>query len=138
MSELTASCLAKGESMQVHDVAKIRLALSALERRANEYLGSFGDCSIGVGRYVPGSSPWERHRNGDELLYVMDGSARIEVLEESGNSSVELLTNGSLFVVPQARWHQLTAEDSVSILYVSPSEDGADRQKERPREDGGG
>lgn len=110
--------------MNKHDVASIRDRFAALSRRANESLGAFDASSIGVGRYVPGSSPWERHNNGDELLFVMDG----EVLEFSGASWTEQLNEGSLFVVPKGKWHQLTASDSVNILYVSPREDGVERK----------
>ncbi len=118
--------------MMKHDVASIREAFAALSRRANESLGSFDESSIGVGRYVAGSSPWEKHNNGDELLLVTDGEVQIEVLEDSGDSWTELLKEGSLFVVPKGRWHQLTAQDYVNILYISPSEDGAERKREHP------
>ncbi len=118
--------------MMKHDVASIREAFAALSQRANESLGSFDEGSIGVGRYVAGSSPWEKHNNGDELLLVTDGEVQIEVLEPSGNSWTELLEEGSLFVVPKGKWHQLTATDNVNILYISPSEDGVERKREHP------
>ena len=118
--------------MMKHDVASIREAFAALSQRANESLGSFDESSIGVGRYVAGSSPWEKHNNGDELLFVTDGEVQIEVLEDSGDPWTELLKEGSLFVVPKGRWHQLTAQDYVNILYISPSEDGAERKREHP------
>jgi len=122
--------------MNKHDVTSIRKAFDALSQRANESLGSFDASSIGIGRYVPGSSPWEKHNNGDELLFVTDGEAQIEVLEASGDSSKEQLKEGSLFVVPRGKWHQLTAADNVNILYVSPDEDGVERQREHPLQDG--
>lgn len=122
--------------MNSKDVASIRKGFAALSQRANESLGSFDKSSIGIGRYVPGSSPWERHNNGDELLYVTDGHVQIEVLNDSGKSSIEQLVEGSLFVVPRGKWHQLTAADNVNILYVSPSEEGVERQREHPFEGG--
>ena len=118
--------------MMKHDVARIREALAALSQRANESLGSFDEGSIGIGRYVAGSSPWEKHNNGDELLLVTDGEVQIEVLESSGDSWTEQLNEGSLFVVPKGKWHQLTASDNVNILYISPSEDGAERKRDHP------
>ncbi len=118
--------------MKKYDVASIREAFAALSQRANESLGSFDEGSIGVGRYVAGSSPWEKHNNGDELLLVTDGEVQIEVLEPSGNSWTELLVEGSLFVVPKGKWHQLTATDNVNILYISPGEDGTERKREHP------
>ena len=105
-----------------------------MEKRANESLGFFDGGSIGIGKYIPGVSPWERHNNGDELLYITDGEVQIEVLEESGNKNIQQLKEGSLFVVPQGKWHQLTAIENVNILYISPSEEGVDRQREHPVE----
>jgi len=119
-------------SMKTHDVTGIREAFSTLSQRSNESLGTLDGSSIGIGRYVPGASPWERHNNGDELLLVMDGEVQIEVLEPSGDSFKEQLNEGSLFVVEKGKWHQLTATDNVNILYISPAEDGAERMREHP------
>ena len=66
--------------MNLKDVSAIRDKFSTLSKRANESLGSFDQGSIGIGRYVPGASPWERHNNGDELLYITDGDVQIELL----------------------------------------------------------
>ena len=81
---------------------------------------------------MPGTSPWEKHENGDELMFVADGAVRIEVLEDDDSSAVEILRTGVLFVVPRGKWHQLTAADNATILYVSPGEAGATRQRARP------
>jgi len=118
--------------MKKYDISSIREAFAALTQRTNESLGFFNEWSIGIGRYVAGSSPWEKHNNGDELLLVTDGEVQIEVLEHSGDSWTELLAHGSLFVVPKGKWHQLTATDNVNILYISPSEHGAERKREHP------
>ncbi|HIG42503.1 MAG: cupin domain-containing protein [bacterium] len=120
--------------MKAHNVTAISDGFSTLAKRANESLGSFDESLIGMGMYVPGSSPWEKHNKGDELLYVTDGEVRIEVLEDSGESLIEHLMEGSLFVVPRCKWHQLTATDNVNILYISPSEDSVKRQPEHPIE----
>jgi mannose-6-phosphate isomerase-like protein (cupin superfamily) len=118
--------------LKTRNVGRLRDQLNKLAKRANEQLGSFDAATIGIGRYVPGSSPWERHRNGDELLLVTDGEVQIEILDDDGTSHVEQLKEGTLFVVPRGLWHQLTASANVNILYISPSEDGAERMKERP------
>jgi quercetin dioxygenase-like cupin family protein len=117
--------------MTIHDVNEARARFAALDKRANESLGTFNSMALGIGRYVAGSSPWERHSNGDELLYVLDGEVEIEVIE--GQESFKgTLRPGSLFVVPRGRWHQLTARAPVNIMFSSPGEEGAERTRDRP------
>jgi mannose-6-phosphate isomerase-like protein (cupin superfamily)/ketosteroid isomerase-like protein len=120
-----------GAPMRPVNVTDTRRRFAELKSRANVSLGCFDRASIGIGRYVPGASPWERHANGDELLLVLDGSVDIEVLDED-RPSRSTLAEGSLFVVPRGHWHQLLAETPVTILYLSPPEDGAERTRDHP------
>ena len=117
--------------MEPRDITAIRSRFRALDSRANESLGSLDKANIGIGRYIPGASPWERHNNGDELLFILDGSVQVEVLDED-SSDRTTLAEGALLVVPRGRWHQLVAEAPVHILYVSPSEDGVERTRDHP------
>ncbi len=119
--------------MEASDITAIRVRFRSLDTRANESLGSFDNSNIGIGRYVAGASPWERHNNGDELLLVLDGMVNIEVLGDD-SSFRTTLSEGSLFTVPRGRWHQLVAEAPVHILYISPSEDGVERTRSHPRD----
>jgi mannose-6-phosphate isomerase-like protein (cupin superfamily) len=118
--------------MKPRDVTAIRRRFLGLTKRANESLGTCNDSTLGIGLYVPGKSPWERHTNGDELLLVTDGYVDIEVLEADGSSNRIRIDEGALFVVPKGKWHQLTATDNVNILYASPSEAGVERTREHP------
>ncbi len=118
--------------MKTHDLKEVRMRFVELSKRANEPLGTYNDNTLALGRYVPGKSPWERHTNGDELLLVTDGYVDIELLEADGSSTQLRIDEGALFVVPKGKWHQLTATDHVNILYASPSEDGAERTRDRP------
>ena len=56
--------------MKPYDIASVRERFRTLSTLANEQLGMFNSENIGIGRYVAGKSPWERHNNGDELLLV--------------------------------------------------------------------
>jgi mannose-6-phosphate isomerase-like protein (cupin superfamily) len=118
--------------MEVYDVKSISERLCALAERANESLGTYDSSMLGIGRYVPGKSPWEKHTNGDELLFVTDGQVSIEVLEDDGSSKSFQVGDGQLFVVPTGKWHQLTTTDNVNIMFASPSEEGAERTREFP------
>jgi hypothetical protein len=99
--------------------------------RANRRLGNHNDDSVGLGRYS-GQSPWERHTNGDELLYVVDGEVDIEVLTDV-DPFRGTLHAGSLFIVAKGMWHQLTARPSATIFFVSPPDERAERMREHPR-----
>lgn len=118
--------------MKAYDLNAIRERFEPLSGRANEALGLFDDCFLGIGRYIPGCSPWERHPNGDELLLVTDGQIDIEVLEDDGASHRVHIAEGALFVVPRGKWHQLTATDNVNIVFASPSEAGVERMRDHP------
>jgi mannose-6-phosphate isomerase-like protein (cupin superfamily) len=123
--------------MKVHDVQSaldeiVEQAHANPRGRANADFGMLNDYQLGLGRYT-GQSPWERHRNGDELLYVMDGEVEITLLSEAGAEEREILRSGSLFVVPRDRWHRLDTSDGVSIFFASPPESGAERTGDDPR-----
>ncbi len=123
--------------MKIHDVQaalnEIRQRASANPRgRANTDFGLLNDYSLGLGRYS-GQSPWERHLNGDELLYVVDGELQITLLSDTRQEERETLRTGSLFVVPKGKWHQLDAPNGVSVFFASPPESGAERTREDPR-----
>jgi mannose-6-phosphate isomerase-like protein (cupin superfamily) len=123
--------------MKTHDVlsamdAVREKAASGPRGRANADFGLLNDYSLGLGRYS-GPSPWERHRNGDELLYVVAGEVEVTLLSAGHGEEREVLRTGCLFVVPKDRWHQLNAANGVSILFASPPESGAERTRDDPR-----
>lgn len=118
--------------MKVHDVKTIRESFNTLAERANESLGTYGDSSLGIGRYIAGTSPWERHSNGDELFLVTEGELEVEVLDDDGGSQHFTIMEDGLFVVPRGKWHQLSLSDNANILYASPSEDGVERTRDHP------
>ena len=65
-----------------------------------------------------GSGEWERHPNGDEIVMVIEGDARVFLVQE-GEENEQSLTAGQLIVIPAGTWHRIeTAE--VEILTVTP------------------
>ena len=81
-------------------------------------LDSFNKGSVWVGRYS-GQSPWERHPDGDELLYVIEGEAAITLLTDDGPVETTLHA-GSVFVVPQGLWHRVLAREVVIQFGATP------------------
>lgn len=81
-------------------------------------LAPFRDGSIFAGTFT-GSTAWERHAKGDELVHVLDGSATLTIMGDDGPESFAL-TAGMLIVVPQGRWHRFEAPDRITVLSATP------------------
>jgi len=81
-------------------------------------LASFNDGAIYVGRFS-GQTPWERHPDADELLYVLDGAVDITLLAADGAAQVSVAA-GSAFVVPRGLWHRQLARKGVTLLAAVP------------------
>jgi quercetin dioxygenase-like cupin family protein len=80
-------------------------------RAARRDFGSFDGHAIG-GRRWSGTSPWERHPDGDELLMPLEGSYVVTVLTGDASEEVEVRA-GSFFIVPRGLWHRTVAADTV-------------------------
>lgn len=81
-------------------------------------LATFGPGGVFAGSFY-GTSPWERHRNGDELVQILEGSTRLTIMTDDGPETLEM-TAGMLTVVPQGRWHRFEAPDGVTVLTATP------------------
>ena len=85
--------------MEVHDVAARlaaapELAISDATTRddivaSQRTFGGLDQCEIGGQRFSD-LSPWERHPDEDELLYVPEGEVDITVLHPDGETTVTL------------------------------------------------
>jgi mannose-6-phosphate isomerase-like protein (cupin superfamily) len=91
---------------------------AAEARAAFAVLAPFRDGGIFAGSFS-GESPWERHRRGDELVHILDGTATFTIMTASGPESFEL-TSGMLIVVPQGHWHRFHVPDRVTVLTATP------------------
>ncbi len=92
-------------------------------------LAAYRDGGIFVGHWA-GSSEWERHRTGDEIVMVLEGRATIFFLTDDGERA-ESLGPSALVIVPQSTWHRFESPDGVSILTVTPQP--TDHSPELPR-----
>ena len=87
--------------------------------------------TLGVMSYS-GQTPWERHPDGDELLYALDGEVEVTVLTDDGPVH-ETIRKGSAFVCPRGLWHRQLARESVSMLYGTATETSEISFAEDPR-----
>jgi mannose-6-phosphate isomerase-like protein (cupin superfamily) len=87
-------------------------------RAAFAVLAPFGNGSIFAGSFS-GDSPWERHRNGDELVQILEGSTTLTIMTDDGPQAFEM-SAGMLIVVPQGHWHRFQGPGLVTLLSATP------------------
>lgn len=81
-------------------------------------LASYRDGGIFIGHYS-GDSEWERHSNGDEIVFVVEGETEL-TLAVGASEVTARLKEGELLVVPQGCWHRFHTPRGVKILTVTP------------------
>jgi uncharacterized cupin superfamily protein len=91
-------------------------------------LSDYRDGGVFVGHWA-GSSEWERHSVGDEIVMVFDGETTLTLLAEDGEQSSRLRA-GDLVVVPQGTWHRFETTDGVKVMSVTPQP--TDHRADRP------
>ena len=69
--------------------------------------------------HFSGSSGWERHPKGDEIVQILEGSTRFDIIVDDIVESHELGA-GALLVVPQGCWHRFTSEAGVKVMTATP------------------
>ena len=67
-------------------------------------LAEFGNGALFAGSFS-GVSPWERHRNGDEIVQILKGATKLTLMFDDGPVELEM-SEGMVTVVPQGTWHR--------------------------------
>ncbi len=93
-------------------------------------ISAYRDGGIFIGHYA-GSSAWERHRQGDEIVYVLEGATTLILLDGGAETRLDM-NSGQMIVVPQGTWHRFETPDGVKILTVTPQP--TDHSVELPRD----
>lgn len=93
-----------------------RTASTSADQRERAFinLAPYRDGIITLGKFS-GTSQWERHPNGDELVQIVDG----EVVLRIEHDSIRMQA-GDMIVIPADSWHQIYAREMSSVLYVTP------------------
>ena len=81
-------------------------------------LAPYRDGAIFIGHYA-GTSEWERHSQGDEIVYVLEGETTLILLTESGEVR-NILQAGEFLIVPQNTWHRFETPSGVKIMTATP------------------
>ncbi|WP_200953822.1 cupin domain-containing protein [Duganella sp. Root336D2] len=94
------------------------MAFDGAAEQAFAEVAPFREGGISVG-YYSGSSEWERHPVGDEIVMALEGRTTVIVLVEGEQQRIQL-NAGELLVVPQNHWHRFENSDHLKILGVTP------------------
>jgi quercetin dioxygenase-like cupin family protein len=81
-------------------------------------LAPYRDGGMFAGKFA-GTSAWERHPQGDEVVHILDGAATLHLMTEEGRQSVAL-QDGMIVIVPRNMWHQFEAPDGVCVMTTTP------------------
>src|SRR5580658_1771207 len=72
---------------------------------------------LSVFHYTATWTWWERHPDGDELAYVLQGA--VEVLLDDGVGPVSLqLLPGESAIIASGSWHSVSMTEPATILFV--------------------
>ena len=66
-----------------------------------------------------GTGGWERHPNGDEIVYILEGATMLRSITDEGPQAQELRA-GMMVVVPQGMWHRFESPGGVTLMSVTP------------------
>jgi mannose-6-phosphate isomerase-like protein (cupin superfamily) len=69
--------------------------------------------------YYSGSSEWERHPNGDEVVMVLDGTTTVILLKNAAEERFFLAQN-ELVVIPAGMWHRFEGSDRLKVMTITP------------------
>ncbi len=81
-------------------------------------LAEYRDGAIFTTKFA-GSGGWERHRNGEEIVHILDGATTLHLMTETGPETLEL-SAGMIAIVPRAAWHRFEAPHGVTLTTVTP------------------
>jgi mannose-6-phosphate isomerase-like protein (cupin superfamily) len=69
--------------------------------------------------HFSGSSGWERHPKGDEVVQILEGATRFDIIVDDVMQSLEL-SAGMMVVVPKGCWHRFESETGVKVMTITP------------------
>jgi mannose-6-phosphate isomerase-like protein (cupin superfamily) len=83
-------------------------------------LAAYRDATIFASKSA-GKGAWERHPDGDELVYIIDGAATLQVASDGGSELIAV-DAGKLAIVPKGAWHRFHYPDGVTLLTITPGQ----------------
>lgn len=87
-----------------------------------------------VNDYTTTWAYWERHPDGDELVYVLSGNVEF-VLDNDQQRHTATLCAGQAAIVPAGTWHRALIHAPVQILFVTPTPARTEQRPATPDDD---
>lgn len=81
-------------------------------------IARYRDGAIFVSSFA-GEGGWERHRNGEEIVHILDGDTTLHLITADGPETLKL-NAGMMAIVPQGTWHRFAAPQGVTVMTVTP------------------
>lgn len=63
---------------------------------------------------------WERHPDGDETLFMLEGRLRLYLETDAPSPNPVIISAGEAVVVPQGIWHRLEVVEPGRLLTLTP------------------
>jgi mannose-6-phosphate isomerase-like protein (cupin superfamily) len=86
--------------------------------------------TLSVFDYTTTWTYWERHPEGDELVYLLSGDVDV-LLDDDTEQRAVRLGNGSAAIVPAGTWHRAIIRAPSRLLFITPT---PARTQQRPVE----
>lgn len=132
--------------MRVHEISGIAGSLPAVDldspdttfadvQAASAVLGSFDQGDVTVTRFS-GQSPWERHPDGEEFFFVLEGTIEFVLLPDNASELRSVAAKGDGFIVPRGCWHRTRAPGGVAAIVIRGTDHGPVTFVDDPRSAG--
>lgn len=82
-------------------------------------LAAYRDGGLFVTKFA-GKGHWEAHLPGDELVYIADGAATLELVCDDGPPKSFALRGGMIAINPRGAWHRFHSADGVTLMTATP------------------
>ena len=82
-------------------------------------LAAYRDGAMFLAKFA-GTSAWERHPQGDEIVHIVAGETTLRLMNDGGRREELTLAAGMTAIVPRGMWHQFVAPGGVSLMTVTP------------------
>jgi mannose-6-phosphate isomerase-like protein (cupin superfamily) len=108
-AELAETTMLRGRTPQTTRVER---------QGSSRNIAKYRDDAIFTSKFS-GEGGWERHRNGEEIVYILDGETIVHLMTEDGPETLELRA-GMIAIVPQGAWHRFSCPRGVTLMTVTP------------------